>query len=131
MSTFSVVAGDWPVTQPYGATDFEGEPAGHESAHWHEGVDLGCPDGTSCLAPVAGTVVLVIEGALVIQIDDQHRAYYFHIDHATVAAGEGVSAGQEVALSGSKPVLGGVTPTGPHLHFGVRAFPYRYQVDDV
>src|SRR5437868_2138572 len=40
MSTFSVVAGDWPVTQPYGATDFEGEPAGHESAHWHEGVDL-------------------------------------------------------------------------------------------
>jgi murein DD-endopeptidase MepM/ murein hydrolase activator NlpD len=122
--------GDWPLAQGYGPTDFDGEPAGHGYAHWHEGWDLACPTGTGCLATVNGTVRRTGPGYLVIGDYSGDEHYYFHILTALCGAGQQVSQGQRVALSGQEAVAGGVVPTGPHLHYGVRHAPYGYQVND-
>lgn len=126
----SAWAGDWPETQGYGPTDVDAEPPGHGYPHYHEGLDIGMPVGVECYATRSASVVIVQQGAVVLQDDDGTRWYYFHADRSAVSVGQRVTPGQLVAWSGDKAVAGGVQPTGPHLHIGVRRSPYRYQQDD-
>lgn len=125
-----VLQGDWPLTQGYGPATYGGEPPGHGYRRWHEGVDLGCPTGTICLAAKDSTCTRFGHGYIVLEDAMGIEHYYFHISGSLVDIDQAVLEGSPVATSGAEAVAGGVAPTGPHLHYGVRRSPYRYQVDD-
>src|SRR5690606_20097403 len=64
---------------------------------------------------------------VVIKLDDGHYAQYAHLSSLSVSAGQAVTAGQQVGLSGSTG-----NSTGPHLHFEIRTSPsYGADVDPV
>ncbi|MEV5524184.1 peptidoglycan DD-metalloendopeptidase family protein [Streptomyces pseudogriseolus] len=102
------------------------------SSGYHTGADFVVPTGTSLKAVGAGTVVSAGWGGaygnqVVIQLSDGHYAQYAHLSSLSVSAGQTVSAGQEVGLSGA---TGNVT--GPHLHFEIRTTPdYGSDVDPI
>ncbi|NJP52123.1 peptidoglycan DD-metalloendopeptidase family protein [Streptomyces sp. SBST2-5] len=102
------------------------------SSGYHTGVDFSVPTGTSLKAVGAGTVVSAGWGGaygnqVVIKLNDGHYAQYAHLSSLSVSAGQTVSAGQQVGLSGA---TGNVT--GPHLHFEIRTTPdYGSDVDPI
>ncbi|MEU2286591.1 LysM peptidoglycan-binding domain-containing M23 family metallopeptidase [Streptomyces sp. NPDC013178] len=102
------------------------------SSGYHTGVDFVVPTGTSLKAVGAGTVVSAGWGGaygnqVVIRLADGYYAQYGHLSQLSVSAGQTVSAGQQVGLSGA---TGNVT--GPHLHFEIRTTPnYGSDVDPV
>ncbi|GAA2522651.1 M23 family metallopeptidase [Streptomyces levis] len=102
------------------------------SSGYHTGVDFVVPTGTSLKAVGAGTVVSAGWGGaygnqVVVKLNDGHYAQYAHLSQLSVTAGQAVSAGQQVGLSGA---TGNVT--GPHLHFEIRTAPgYGSDVDPV
>ncbi|MFC8143333.1 peptidoglycan DD-metalloendopeptidase family protein [Streptomyces paradoxus] len=102
------------------------------SSGYHTGVDFVVPTGTSLKAVGAGTVVSAGWGGaygnqVVIKLADGHYAQYAHLSQLSVSAGQTVTAGQQVGLSGA---TGNVT--GPHLHFEIRTTPdYGSDVDPV
>ncbi|CAM5457066.1 Peptidoglycan DD-metalloendopeptidase family protein OS=Streptomyces tendae OX=1932 GN=GUR47_02685 PE=4 SV=1 [Streptomyces tendae] len=64
---------------------------------------------------------------VVIQLADGHYAQYAHLSSLSVSAGQSVTAGQQVGLSGA---TGNVT--GPHLHFEIRTTPdYGSDIDPI
>ncbi|MFI1564828.1 peptidoglycan DD-metalloendopeptidase family protein [Streptomyces sp. NPDC020490] len=102
------------------------------SSGYHTGVDFVVPTGTSLKAVGAGTVVSAGWGGaygnqVVIQLSDGYYAQYAHLSQLSVSAGQTVTAGQQIGLSGA---TGNVT--GPHLHFEIRTTPnYGSDVDPV
>ncbi|MDQ1014727.1 M23 family metallopeptidase [Streptomyces afghaniensis] len=102
------------------------------SSGYHTGVDFVVPTGTSLKAVGAGTVVSAGWGGaygnqVVIKLNDGFYAQYAHLSQLSVSAGQTVTAGQQVGLSGA---TGNVT--GPHLHFEIRTTPdYGSDVDPV
>ncbi|MER7402897.1 LysM peptidoglycan-binding domain-containing M23 family metallopeptidase [Streptomyces sp. NPDC000070] len=102
------------------------------SSGYHTGVDFVVPTGTSLKAVGAGTVVSAGWGGaygnqVVIRLNDGSYAQYAHLSSLSVSAGQTVSAGQQIGLSGA---TGNVT--GPHLHFEIRTTPeYGSDVDPV
>ncbi len=102
------------------------------SSGYHTGVDFVVPTGTSLKAVGAGTVVSAGWGGaygnqVVIQLADGYYAQYAHLSQLSVSAGQSVTAGQQIGLSGA---TGNVT--GPHLHFEIRTTPdYGSDVDPV
>ncbi|WP_217167322.1 M23 family metallopeptidase [Streptomyces sp. AC512_CC834] len=102
------------------------------SSGYHTGTDFVVPTGTSLKAVGAGTVVSAGWGGaygnqVVIQLSDGHYAQYAHLSSLSVSAGQSVTAGQQVGLSGA---TGNVT--GPHLHFEIRTTPdYGSDVDPI
>jgi hypothetical protein len=112
------------LTQAFGPTTETLEPSatvgGVTYAHYHNGIDLAAPLGTSVLAAASGTVIAAgtqSDGAVVVKIrhDDGYVSLYAHLDPSLqVAVGQQVVAGQTIGKVG----MTGVT-TGPHLHFGL------------
>uniref|UniRef100_A0AAU1ZRH7 LysM peptidoglycan-binding domain-containing M23 family metallopeptidase n=1 Tax=Streptomyces sp. NBC_00093 TaxID=2975649 RepID=A0AAU1ZRH7_9ACTN len=102
------------------------------SSGYHTGVDFVVPTGTSLKAVGAGTVVSAGWGGaygnqVVIKLADGYYAQYAHLSQLSVSAGQTVTEGQQVGLSGA---TGNVT--GPHLHFEIRTTPdYGSDVDPV
>ncbi|MEU6223435.1 peptidoglycan DD-metalloendopeptidase family protein [Streptomyces sp. NPDC047042] len=102
------------------------------SSGYHTGVDFVVPTGTSLKAVGAGTVVSAGWGGaygnqVVIKLADGYYAQYGHLSQLSVSAGQSVTAGQQIGLSGA---TGNVT--GPHLHFEIRTTPdYGSDVDPV
>ncbi|MGV9913776.1 M23 family metallopeptidase [Streptomyces tendae] len=102
------------------------------SSGYHTGTDFVVPTGTSLKAVGAGTVVSAGWGGaygnqVVIQLADGHYAQYAHLSSLSVSAGQSVTAGQQVGLSGA---TGNVT--GPHLHFEIRTTPdYGSDIDPI
>ncbi|GGJ55055.1 M23 family metallopeptidase [Streptomyces brasiliensis] len=102
------------------------------SSGYHTGVDFVVPTGTPLKAVGAGTVVSAGWGGaygnqVVIKLADGYYAQYAHLSQLSVSAGQTVTAGQQVGLSGA---TGNVT--GPHLHFEIRTTPdYGSDVDPV
>ncbi|MFB6549001.1 peptidoglycan DD-metalloendopeptidase family protein [Streptomyces sp. NPDC056405] len=102
------------------------------SSGYHTGTDFVVPTGTSLKAVGAGTVVSAGWGGaygnqVVIQLSDGHYAQYAHLSSLSVSAGQSVTAGQQIGLSGA---TGNVT--GPHLHFEIRTTPdYGSDVDPI
>jgi murein DD-endopeptidase MepM/ murein hydrolase activator NlpD len=115
------------VTQPFGPSELEGEPAIFGYAHFHTGIDLAVPMYTPIHAAEAGQVIqaagetdalgmLVGYGNLVrIQADSGRVDYYGHMSAFAVQRGDVVQAGQVIGLVGSTGYS-----TGPHVHFEVR-----------
>ncbi|MEU6064113.1 LysM peptidoglycan-binding domain-containing M23 family metallopeptidase [Streptomyces sp. NPDC047082] len=102
------------------------------SSGYHTGVDFVVPTGTSLKAVAAGTVVSAGWGGaygnqVVVKLDDGYYAQYAHLSQISVSAGQSVTAGRQIGLSGA---TGNVT--GPHLHFEIRTTPnYGSDVDPV
>ncbi|MEU6733451.1 LysM peptidoglycan-binding domain-containing M23 family metallopeptidase [Streptomyces physcomitrii] len=93
------------------------------SSGYHTGVDFVVPTGTSLKAVGPATVVSAGWGGaygnqVVLQLEDGRYAQYAHLSQLSVSAGQQVSGGQQVGLSGA---TGNVT--GPHLHFEIRSTP--------
>jgi murein DD-endopeptidase MepM/ murein hydrolase activator NlpD len=92
-------------------------------SHGHTGEDFSAGMGTSVKAVAAGTVVKTGWGGaygneIVIRHADGKYTQYGHLSKFSVSAGQRVTAGQQIALSGSTG-----NSTGPHLHFEVRTGP--------
>ncbi|MER6414958.1 M23 family metallopeptidase [Streptomyces humidus] len=102
------------------------------SSGYHTGVDFVVPTGTSLKAVGAGTVVSAGWGGaygnqVVVRLADGYYAQYAHLSQLSVSAGQTVTAGQQIGLSGA---TGNVT--GPHLHFEIRTTPdYGSDVDPI
>ncbi|WP_406005676.1 LysM peptidoglycan-binding domain-containing M23 family metallopeptidase [Streptomyces sp. NBC_00637] len=102
------------------------------SSGYHTGTDFVVPTGTTLKAVGAGTVVSAGWGGaygnqVVIKLADGYYAQYAHLSQLSVSAGQTVSVGQQVGLSGA---TGNVT--GPHLHFEIRTTPdYGSDVDPI
>jgi len=84
----------------------------------HEGMDFKTPVGTPVVAPRAGKVTQVnwnhaANGNCVeVRYGDGVLAKFLHLNENRVKAGESVSAGQTLGLSGNTG-----RSTGPHLHY--------------
>ncbi|MEU4165643.1 LysM peptidoglycan-binding domain-containing M23 family metallopeptidase [Streptomyces sp. NPDC026665] len=102
------------------------------SSGYHTGVDFVVPTGTTLKSIAAGTVVSAGWGGaygnqVVIQHADGKYSQYAHMSSLSVSAGQTVTEGQQIGLSGA---TGNVT--GPHLHFEIRTTPdYGSDVDPV
>ncbi|MER7397007.1 M23 family metallopeptidase [Streptomyces sp. NPDC000151] len=108
-----------------------GEKFGLAGSHWshrHSGQDFVVPTGTHVKAAHEGTVVKAgpngggdgpaYGNAIVIKHGGHTYTQYAHLSKIEVQVGQKVSAGQQIALSGSTG-----NSTGPHLHFEVRTGP--------
>ncbi|MFD0133865.1 M23 family metallopeptidase [Streptomyces sp. NPDC003328] len=98
----------------------------------HTGIDFHAAGGTPVHAVGSGTVVETGWGGaygnqIVIRMNDGTYTQYGHLSSIGVSAGQRVTPGQQIALSGA---TGNVT--GPHLHFEARTSPeYGSDMDPV
>ena len=112
----------WVLTQTYGCTAFELEPAAAWclTGHFHSGLDLAAPVDTPIHA-AAGGVARTAEDpggyGLYVVVDHGGRVstLYGHLDWTPLSNGEVVRAGDNLGVVGSSGLS-----TGPHLHFEVR-----------
>ncbi len=89
------------------------------ASSYHKGIDWSTPTGTAVMASSAGTVVKAGWGSgygYVVYINhaDGRQTRYGHLSKVLVSAGQTVSQGQKIALSGNTGVS-----TGPHVHFEI------------
>jgi murein DD-endopeptidase MepM/ murein hydrolase activator NlpD len=110
------------VTQPFGCTTLELEPVDPlcPSGHFHTGIDLAAPEGTTVNAAMSGTSHIGFDsagaGLYVVVVSDQHvRALYCHLSAAFLVEGETVTAGNAIGAVGATGLA-----TGAHLHFEVQ-----------
>ncbi|AEN13717.1 MULTISPECIES: M23 family metallopeptidase [unclassified Streptomyces] len=102
------------------------------SSGYHTGSDFQAASGTSVRAIGAGTVVSAgwsgsYGNEIVIQHSDGMYSQYAHLSSLGVSAGQTVTGGEQIGLSGSTG-----NSTGPHLHFEVRTGPsYGSDVDPI
>lgn len=110
----------WPIDSLVHGVITRGFTPEAEGAGRHPGVDIAVPRGTAIRAAGGGRVDdagFDPEYGLFVLIDhpDGYRSMYGHASRILVAAGDSVSAGQVIALSGSTG-----RSTAPHLHFEKR-----------
>ncbi len=89
------------------------------ASSYHKGVDWATPTGTAVFASSGGTVAKAGWGSgygyvVYINHPDGRQTRYGHLSKVLVSAGQTVSQGQKIALSGNTGVS-----TGPHLHFEI------------
>jgi murein DD-endopeptidase MepM/ murein hydrolase activator NlpD len=102
------------------------------SSGYHTGSDFQAASGTSVRSIGPGTVVSAgwsgsYGNEVVIKHDDGMYSQYAHLSSLGVSAGQSVTGGQQIGLSGSTG-----NSTGPHLHFEVRTGPdYGSDVDPI
>lgn len=85
----------------------------------HNGVDLGCAQGTPIYASRSGKVTIATYSSsagnyVSISHGDGWTSVYMHMTYFTVSAGQYVNQGQVIGYVGSTGYS-----TGPHLHFGI------------
>ena len=117
---FSPFSEPYPLTQEFGVMEpYEGREIRHE------GVDYGCPCGTTIYASITGQITAAV-------LDASKRGYgnrieqsvgnvtvlYAHLSKLYVRQGQYVAAGQPLGLSGNSGFVLG--KTGCHLHFALR-----------
>lgn len=118
----------WPlpgygdITSPFGWREIFGRN------EFHQGVDIGCPTGTTVVSASAGRVIRVGwenpanerqgYGYYLVVRDNDKLYYYGHLtpDSNLVRVGDEVQPGQALAKSGDSG-----DATGPHLHFGIES----------
>lgn len=140
--TEAQTAAEAPASQDNASGYVHPVPGNHTTAYrasganWssgsHTGIDFPVSTGTSVKAITSGTVVTAGWGGaygnqVVIKHADGHYSQYGHMSSLSVSAGQTVTAGQQVGLSGSTG-----NATGPHLHFEVRTGPeYGSDIDPI
>ncbi|MER5555352.1 LysM peptidoglycan-binding domain-containing M23 family metallopeptidase [Streptomyces sp. NPDC002793] len=102
------------------------------SSGYHTGSDFQAASGTGVRSIGPGTVVSAgwsgsYGNEVVVQHSDGMYSQYAHLSSLGVSAGQSVTGGQQLGLSGSTG-----NSTGPHLHFEVRTGPsYGSDVDPI
>ncbi|WP_190126932.1 M23 family metallopeptidase, partial [Streptomyces inusitatus] len=102
------------------------------SSGYHTGVDFAAPTGTAVRSVGPGTVVSAgwagaYGNEVVIRHADGTHSQYAHLSSLSVSAGQSVSGGTRIGLSGSTG-----NSSGPHLHFEIRtAAGYGSDIDPV
>lgn len=86
----------------------------------HNGLDFGCPEGTSVLATDEGEVIYTDDvpdsgGTGVIIKHSWGSSLYWHLSKIFAKSGQHVGRGAVIGLSGSTGFS-----TGPHLHFAIK-----------
>lgn len=120
-----------PVGSPQLSTPYQSS-SGLWSSGSHTGVDFTASTGTPVKSVAPGEVVEAGNGGaygnnVVIKHKDGHYSQYGHLTSFSVSVGQTVTAGQQIALSGSTG-----NSTGPHLHFEIRTGPdYGSDIDPV
>uniref|UniRef100_A0AAU3GSD0 Peptidoglycan DD-metalloendopeptidase family protein n=1 Tax=Streptomyces sp. NBC_01401 TaxID=2903854 RepID=A0AAU3GSD0_9ACTN len=120
-----------PVENPNVTTQYRASGASWSSGY-HTGSDFQAASGTSVRAIGQGTVVSAgwsgsYGNEIVIQHEDGMYSQYAHLSSLEVSAGQTVTGGQQIGLSGTTG-----NSTGPHLHFEVRTGPsYGSDVDPI
>ncbi|MFB7466500.1 peptidoglycan DD-metalloendopeptidase family protein [Streptomyces sp. NPDC056224] len=100
------------------------------SSGYHTGVDFIASSGTTVKAVGPGTVVSsgwagAYGNEVIIKHTDGTYSQYGHLSVLSVSAGQSVTGGQSIGLSGSTG-----NSTGPHLHFEIRTGPsYGSDID--
>ena len=108
----------WPLDEAGVVTRGQiGNESGQEA---HPGLDIAVPTGTPIRAAGGGTVAETGDDAeygrfVLIDHPGDYQTLYGHASRLLVSAGETVSAGQVIGLSGSTG-----RSTAPHLHFEAR-----------
>jgi murein DD-endopeptidase MepM/ murein hydrolase activator NlpD len=122
-STGANVPDMWPIMGPInsGFGQREDPVLGNGEGEFHEGVDIGGPDGTPVHAPAAGRVVKAGMGTgygREVQIDHGNGivTLYAHLQGFDVVAGQNVVKGEVIGYVGHS----GTRVTGPNLHYEVR-----------
>jgi hypothetical protein len=112
--------GDYRVSQLFGAN-----PAMYARFNYkgHNGIDWATPVGTPILSPHAGTVIESREDkdgyGLYVKVENSKEGSVLaHFSKLDVVAGQKVSEGQRLGLSGNTGYS-----TGPHLHWGYYLMP--------
>jgi len=110
------------VTSPFGPRT---HPVTGEPRRFHNGVDLGLPQGTQ-LRPVAvGTVERLwwdhdLNGHAIRLAHGTWWSSYVHLSQIDVQVGQQVTPSEVIGLSGgAEGTEGAGRSTGPHLHLGV------------
>lgn len=93
-------------------------PGGRGSTN-HQGLDFAIPSGSSVWASSGGTVTQAGWSGgygymVLITHPDGSKTRYAHLSKVLVSAGQTVSQGEKIALSGNTGIS-----TGPHLHFEI------------
>ena len=125
-TTISGLVLSWPmaggrVTQPFGPSDLLLEPPLGKYAHFHTGIDIAAPFGTTVTAAAPGVVVAVghtnigYGNYVVISHGGGIMTLYGHLLETDVVVGTTVARGQRIGLEGSTG-----WSTGPHVHFELR-----------
>ncbi|MEV4557342.1 peptidoglycan DD-metalloendopeptidase family protein [Kitasatospora sp. NPDC049285] len=131
-STSSVASSGYVAPAPGSVTTGYKVAGSNWASGYHTGIDFPVSTGTSLKAIAAGTVVSAGNGGaygnqVIIKLADGKYAQYAHLSSISVSAGQSVTAGQQIGLSGA---TGNVT--GPHLHFEIRTTPdYGSDIDPV
>ncbi|MEU2155154.1 LysM peptidoglycan-binding domain-containing M23 family metallopeptidase [Streptomyces sp. NPDC019396] len=105
-------------------------PGAMWSSGYHTGLDFIASVGTSVKSVGPGTVASAgwagaYGNQVVIRHADGTYSQYAHLSSLSVSAGQSVSGGQQIGLSGSTG-----NSTGPHLHFEIRTTPnYGSDID--
>jgi murein DD-endopeptidase MepM/ murein hydrolase activator NlpD len=116
----------WPmagarVTQLFGPTDFLLEPPLGKYPHFHAGLDMAAPFGTTVMAAADGVVVAVghtrvgYGNYVIIAHGSGVMTLYGHLLETNVDVGNKVYRGQRIGLEGSTG-----WSTGAHVHFELR-----------
>lgn len=106
------------ITQGYGPENTDPSVRHLYRKGYHTGIDIGgVAEGTPVLAPREGTVSIAgVNGGygncVVVDHADGTKALFGHLSRMSVAAGQAVTAGQEVGGVGTTGVS-----TGVHLHY--------------
>ena len=108
-----------PVEDPSLSTPYQSS-GGLWSSGSHTGVDFQAAQGTEVRSVAAGEVVEAgydgsFGNSVVIKHRDGTYTQYGHLSSIGVSAGQSVTSGQRIGLSGSTG-----NTTGPHLHFEAR-----------
>lgn len=109
-----------PISGGRLSSNFGGRKAPTKGAStYHKGVDWATPTGTAVVASSGGVVAKAGWGSgygyvVYINHPDGRQTRYGHLSKVLVSAGQTVSQGQKIALSGNTGVS-----TGPHLHFEI------------
>ena len=113
----------WPIMGPInsGFGEREDPILGTGEGEFHEGVDIGGPNGTPVHAPAGGRVVKAGMGTgygREVQIDHGNGivTLYAHLSGFNVVAGQDVTKGEVIGYVGHS----GTRVTGPNLHYEVR-----------
>lgn len=117
LSYYPVHGQTFHVNSPFGSRY---DPVGIRGYGFHYGLDLKAPEGTPIGAWFSGTVISVGTSSgsgNYVWLDHGYgvRTYYCHLSRADVHAGQHVTQGAQIALSGNT----GLYTTGPHLHLGL------------
>lgn len=120
-----------PIENPSLAAPYQSS-GGLWSSGSHTGVDFQAGEGTKVKSVASGEVVEAgSDGSFGNNVVIKHRdgtyTQYGHLSSLSVSAGQSVTSGQQIALSGSTG-----NTTGPHLHFEARTGPdYGSDMDPV